>query len=55
MRVASGGEMGLAGSGSGFSRVRARATLQELAPRSRTLGKDRLISWSCLLAVLLLR
>lgn len=44
MRPASGGEVGFAGSGSGFSRVRARATLQVFAPRSRARGKCRLIS-----------
>jgi hypothetical protein len=42
--VASGGEVGAVGSGSGFSRVRARARLQEFAPRSRTRGKWRLTS-----------
>jgi len=46
MRPASGGEVGFAGSGSGFSRVRARATLQVLAPRSRARGKCRLMSCS---------
>lgn len=44
MRVARGGEVGLAGSGSGLGRVRARAMLQVLAPRSRTRGKWRLMS-----------
>lgn len=44
MRVARGGEVGFAGSGSGLSRTRARATLQVFAPRSRTRGKCRLIS-----------
>lgn len=43
MRVASGGEASWAGSG--FSRARARATLHVLAPRSRTRGKWRLMSW----------
>ncbi len=45
MRLANGVESGLLGSGSGSGRVRALAILQELAPRSRTCGKLRLISW----------
>lgn len=43
--VARGGAWGWEGSGSGFSWTRARAMLQELAPRSRTFGNCRLISW----------
>lgn len=41
-----GGDAVLFGSGSGFGRVRARAILQAFAPRSRTWGKWRLMSYS---------
>jgi hypothetical protein len=44
IRVDSGGDVALLGSGSGSGRVRARAMLQAFAPRSRTWGKWRLIS-----------
>lgn len=44
IRVARGGEVSTAGSGLGA--VRARAMLQLLAPRSRTLEKDLLISFA---------
>jgi hypothetical protein len=43
IREERGGEFGITGSGSGV--VRARAMLQLLAPRSRTFGNCRLISW----------
>lgn len=45
MRVDNGGDSGFLGSGSGSGRVRALAILQALAPRSKTCGKWRLISW----------
>lgn len=37
--------VGVEGSGLGSGRVRARAILQALAPRSRTWGKERLMSY----------
>ena len=40
------GEVGFEGSGSGFGATRARAILQLLAPKSRTVGKCRFISWA---------
>ena len=43
MRVPIGADLSFVGSRSGRDRIRAR--LQALAPRSRTLGKLRLISW----------
>lgn len=45
MRADRGGDVGVDGSGSGFSRTSALARLHELAPRSRTLGKCRLMSY----------
>ena len=46
MRVDRGSDSGFEGSGSGLGTVRARAMLQALAPRSRTWGKERLISYT---------
>lgn len=40
-----GSDVALEGSGSGLGAVSALAMLQALAPRSRTLGKLRLMSW----------
>ena len=47
MREDRGGEV--SSTGSGFGVVRARATLQLFAPRSRMLGKSRFMSWLSLL------
>ena len=44
MRSDIGGEVPVGEMGSGSGAVRARATLQLLAPRSRTLGISRLMS-----------